>query len=102
MSTGYDIHYFRFAIKRKVSVTDDSLNCLVADYFIIMLYYTAYLLVRISAHTFYDNGTFRQFRYITFMADGFVGRHGAVCLALSVQADFFLLLFRFHIRLVRS
>ena len=48
MSTQYDIHYFRFAIKREVSVTNSSLNRLVTDYLIIILYYTAYLFVRIT------------------------------------------------------
>ena len=51
MSTQYDIHYFRFAIKREVSVTNSSLNRLVTDYLIIILYYTAYLFVRITTCT---------------------------------------------------
>lgn len=37
MSTQYDIHYFRFAIKREVFVTNSSLNRLVTDYLIIIL-----------------------------------------------------------------
>lgn len=67
MSTQYDIHYFRFAIKREVSVTNSSLNRLVTDYLIIILYYTAYLFVRITTYTLYNTGTCWQFRKITFM-----------------------------------
>ena len=100
MSTQYDIHYFRFAIKREVFVTNSSLNRLVTDYLIIILYYTAYLFVRITTYTLYNTGTCRQFRKITFMADRFVGCHCAICPALSIQANSFPFLFGFYIRLV--
>ena len=91
MSVGDDIHDFRFAIKRKVAVTNRSVNRLVADYLIIMLYYAAYLLVRITVHTLYYRGAFRQFRDITFMADRLAGSHRAIFFTFVYTGGFLLL-----------